>query len=234
MASRTENTFGARLYNAEQLSTNLATFAAYVPLTPETAVAPYNALISEIHDNNALLAAANSQFSLAVDTRQGLFMKNDDSLYKTMSPLLAYVKAKFGKKSEQASEITALVNRIRGEKTSKLKRDQEGEFVSNSHRSYGSQTQYFADIIAILASYGADYAPTNTTITLENLSLQKDALNAANTAVTTAYASLKPLQDFRIRQYETLSQRTQTIKDAVKSQYGLQSPEYKLIKGYRI
>ena len=181
MASRTENTFGARLYNAEQLSTNLATFAGYVPLTPETSVAAYNTLITAIEDVNAQVAAAHSQFSLAVDNRQYLFMKSETSLFKTMSPILSYVKAKFGKKSEQAAEITTLVNNIRGEKTAKLKRDEEGEFVSQSHRSYGSQTQYFADIITILNSYGAAYAPTNTSITTENLTLQLEALTAANT-----------------------------------------------------
>ena len=234
MASRTENTFGARLYNAEQLSTNLATFAGYVPLTPETSVAAYNTLITAIEDVNAQVAAAHSQFSLAVDNRQYLFMKSETSLFKTMSPILSYVKAKFGKKSEQAAEITTLVNNIRGEKTAKLKRDEEGEFVSQSHRSYGSQTQYFADIITILNSYGAAYAPTNTSITTENLTLQLEALTAANTQVTTAYSTLKPLQDMRLNEYSPLSSRSQTIKDAVKSQYGIQSSEYKLIKGYKI
>ena len=38
----------------------------------------------------------------------------------------------------------------------------------------------------------------------------------------------------RLNEYSTLSSRSQTIKDAVKSQYGIQSSEYKLIKGYKI
>jgi hypothetical protein len=151
-----------------------------------------------------------------------------------LPPILAFVKAKFGKQSQQAEEITRLVNNIRGESTSKLKRDEEGEFVSQSHRSYGSQTQYFADIIATLEPFGTDYTPTNTAITLENLSLKLDALNQANMEVTTTFSQLKPIKGARITNYDILSQRAQTIKDSVKSQYGTQSPEYVLIKGYKI
>jgi hypothetical protein len=234
MASQSEKTFGSRIYNAEQLATNLATFTAYVPLTPETAAAAYSAFISELKTNNTAIATAQSNFSIAVNARQNLFQKSPTSLVKTLPPILAFVKAKFGKQSQQAEEITRLVNNIRGESTSKLKRDEEGEFVSQSHRSYGSQTQYFADIIATLESFGTDYTPTNTAITLENLSLKLDALNQANMEVTTTFSQLKPIKGVRITNYDILSQRAQTIKDSVKSQYGTQSPEYVLIKGYKI
>lgn len=234
MASQSEKTFGSRLYNAEQLATNLATFTGYVALTPETTLAAYNELITQIDNNNTLVATAQSPFSIAVAARQNIFQKNPNSLAKMLSPISAYVKAKFGKTSKQATDIGNLVNKIRGEKTDKLKRDEEGEFVSQSHRSYGSQTQYLADIIATLNSYSTDYAPTNPNITLEQLSLLLDSLTAANTAVTTTYSQLKPFKDLRLPQYEDLSKRSQTIKETVKSQYGLQSTEYKLIKGYKI
>jgi len=234
MASQSEKTFGARIYNAEQLSTNLAAFVGYIAVTPETTVIAYNELIDETAANNTLIAAAESQFNIAVDTRQDLFRQGSTSMHKTLSPILSYIKAKFGKNSPQAEKITALINNIRGESTQKLKRNEEGEFVSNSHRSFGSQTQYFSDIIATLTSYGTAYAPTNPSISLENLNLQLAALIHANTQVTTTYGVLKPLKDSRLPQYQTLSQRSQTIKETVKSQYGYHSSEYKLIKGYRI
>ncbi|MBK5212949.1 MAG: hypothetical protein JJE55_04730 [Flavobacteriaceae bacterium] len=234
MASQSEKTFGSRLYNAEQLSTNVATFTGYVALTPETTVAAYNTLINEVGQNNTLIATLQSPFSLAVAARQNLFEKDPTSLARTLSPIAAFVKAKFGKTSKQAADITNLVNKIRGEKTAELKKDEEGEFVSQSHRSFGSQTQFLADIIATLTSYGTDYAPTNPNITLEQLSTLLDSLTAVNTAVTTAYGQLKPVKDVRKLQYEDLSKRSQTIKETVKSQYGVQSTEYKLIKGFKI
>jgi hypothetical protein len=234
MASQSEKTFGSRLYNAEQLATNLATFTGYVPLTPETAAAAYTTFINQLKTNNTAISTAQANFSVVVDDRQNQFQKSPTSLVKTLPPILAFVKAKFGKQSPQAEEVTRLVNNIRGENTSKLKRNEEGEFVSQSHRSYGSQTQYFADLIATLESYGPAYSPANTTITIENLQDKLEALNEANTQVTTAYGQLKPIKSARITNYETLSQRAQTIKESVKSQYGTQSAEYNLIKGYKI
>ncbi|MDN3724958.1 hypothetical protein QRD02_11230 [Aequorivita sp. SDUM287046] len=234
MGSTSEKTYGSRVYNAEQMSTNVATFTGYVPITPETALVEYNTYIDELKANNTLIASAESDFSLAVDERQDQFSKSPTSLSKLLSPISSYVKAKFGKNSQEAEDIAALVNQIRGESTKKLKRSDDGEFVSNSHRSYGSQTQYLADLIATLEAFGLEYTPTNTSITVANLKLKLEELTQANTQVTTTYSVKKPLTDARITNYDVLSQRSQTIKESVKSQYGLQSSEYKLIKGYNI
>lgn len=234
MASNSEKTFGSRLFNAEQLAIHLATFVGYIEVIPECKLSEYKNLITQIHNNNNTIASSTSQFSLAVEIRQKLFTKNTDSLNKSLSPISSYVKAKFGKTSKHATEIISLVNKIRGEKTDKLKKDEEGEFVSQSERSYGSQTQHFADIISTLTNYGSDYAPSNPKISLVELNAQLTALIDANTGVTTSYGQLKPAKDLRTAQYEDLNQRSQKIKDSVKSQYGLQSTEYKLIKGYKI
>ena len=234
MASNSEKTFGSRLFNAEQLAIHLATFVGYIEVIPECKLSEYKNLITQIHNNNNTIASSTSQFSLAVEIRQKLFTKNTDSLNKSLSPISSYVKAKFGKTSKHATEIISLVNKIRGEKTDKLKKDEEGEFVSQSERSYGSQTQHFADIISTLTNYGSDYAPSNPKISLAELNAQLTALIDANTGVTTSYGQLKPAKDLRTAQYEDLNQRSQKIKDSVKSQYGLQSTEYKLIKGYKI
>jgi hypothetical protein len=234
MASNSEKTFGSRLFNAEQIAIHLASFVGYIEVTPECKLSEYKNLITQIQNNNNTIASSTSQFSLAVEIRQKLFTKNADSLNKSLSPIASYVKAKFGKTSKHATEVISLVNKIRGEKTNKLKKDEEGEFVSQSARSYGSQTQHFADIISTLTSYGSDYSPSNPKISLAELNAQLTALMDANTGVTTSFGQLKPAKDLRTTQYEDLNQRTQKIKDSVKSQYGLKSTEYKLIKGYKI
>jgi len=234
MASNSEKTFGSRLFNAEKLATHLANFVAYTEVSPECKLSEYNNLIAQIKTNNNLIATNLSQFSLAVETRQNLFLNNATSLNKTLSPIASFVKAKFGKTSKHATDIVSLVNKIRGEKTDKLKKDEEGEFVSQSERSFGSKTQHFTDIIATLTSYGADYAPTNPAINIAGLNAKLTALIDSNTNVTTAYGILKPSKDLRIVQYEDLNKRSQTIKETIKSQYGVQSSEYKLIKGFKI
>ncbi len=234
MASASERTFGSRIYNAEQMATQVSTYAGYVALTPETAIPAYSAFIAQLKIENSSIATAASNYTVAVDARQSQFIKSPTSLIKTLSPILAFTKAKFGKQSPQTEKITSLINQIRGESTTKLKRNDEGEFVSNSHRSFGSQTQNFENIIATLTSFGQDYSPTNPDITIPKLKVKLEDLNAANTRVTTTFSQLTPLTDNRQKEYDTLSKRSQTIKDTVKSQYGAQSSEYKLIKGYKI
>ncbi len=234
MASKSELTFGARLFRAEQMSTNVTSFPAYAPLTQDGEIPAYNALITEINDNNTLATTTLATFSLAVDHRQRIFTKDPDSLAKILTLMLSYITARFGKTSKQAHDVRAIINKIRGVKAPKLKKDEEGEFVSQSEKSYGSQTQHLMDLIAIFTSYGADFAPTNPLISIVALKARLQALNAANTAVTVAFAPSKMAKDFRKTQYANLSKRSQTIKETVKSQYGVQSTEYKLIKGYKI
>lgn len=234
MASQSEITFGSRIFNAEKLSNNIDTFPAYNPVAPDVTPATYKTLIQTIKSNNALVATKSSDFSLAVDNRQLFFAKAPDSLSKLLSPISSYIRAKFGKTSKQYADIIALVTKIRGEKTSKLKKDEEGEFVSQSERSYGSQTQHFADIIAILTSYGTGYTPTNPKIDITALNDYLTILTDANNTVTAIYAPLKTAKDLRLEQYADLKDRSNRIKDGIKSQYGFKSTEYDIVKGYKI
>jgi hypothetical protein len=234
MASTNEKTFGSKIANADTLATHLTTFTTYVPVRPEESVVNYKLLIAAIKSNNTLVASTQTTYSQATDKRVKLFTKNTDSMLKTLAPIAGQIKAKFGKTSKEAEYIASLIIKIRGESSKKLKKDEEGEFVSQSERSYGSQTQTFNDIITTLTTYGTDYAPANVKIKLPALTAQLTALTAANTAVTTAYGAYKPVKDKRQTQYADLKDRSTRIKDSVKSQFELTSNEYKLIKGLTI
>ncbi len=95
-------------------------------------------------------------------------------------------------------------------------------------------TQTFNDIITTLTTYGTDYAHTNVKIKLPALTTQLTALQTANANVTTAYGQYKPAKDNRQLQYADLKDRSDRIKESVKSQFGTSSNEYKLIKGLSI
>lgn len=234
MASNNEKTFGSKIANAETLASNLTTYATYAPVRPEESVVNYKALITSIKTNNSTVASTQTTYSQATDKRVKLFTKNPDSMLKTLTLIGGQVKAKFGKTSKEAEYITNLILKVRGESTKKLKKDNEGEFVSQSERSYGSMTQTFNDIITTLTTYGTDYAPANAKIKLPALNTQLTAITAANAAVTVAYSAYKPAKDLRQVQYADLKDRSSRIKDSVKSQFGLSSNEYKLIKGLTI
>ena len=234
MSSITERTLGSRIANADALATHLTTFAAYAPIRPEDSVVNYKAHITSTKAANTLVATNQTIYSNAVENRVKLFSKNPDSLAKVLGLIASYVRSKFGKTSKEADDVAKLISKIRGTRNAKLKKNEEGEFVSQSQVSYGSRTMKFADIIAKLAQFGTDYAPTNVKVKLLALNAQLAGLTTANNAVASAYGLLKPSKDVRASLYLDLKDRSGRIKESVKSQFGIKASEYKLIKGLGI
>lgn len=237
MASISENSFGARLANAESILVHLKLFASYTPPSADLSAASLDTLLTSIRTQNTTVATQQSNYSVAVENRQQLFKKAPDSLSKLLSPIGSVVRAKYGREAKPTTDAVELINRLRG--GTKIKKlDENGEKVkdgaSQSEQSYGSLTQHFADLIAMLTAMGANYAPSNNAAKLPALNAKLTSIRAANTAATTAYSSLKMATDTRQSQYEDLLGRVGRIKEAVKSQYGMQSTEYALIKGLKV
>lgn len=241
MASNSEVTFGARVANASKISAHLKTFTGYVAPTPNTTIPNYDALIASLTTENTSIATKKAAYSAAVEVRQKLFFKDKDCLMKILSPVTSAVRAKIGKTAKPVADITALVVKIRGEKKAKGKdpkpedtAEENKDSVSQSERSYGSMTQNFNDIITTLTSLGTDYAPVNTAHKLPALNTKLASIKTANDTATTTFGALKTSIDTRSSQYTDLTERTQRIKEAVKSQYGVNSTEYNLIKGLKV
>lgn len=241
MASNSEVTFGARIANAETISTHLKSFTGFVAPTSNTSIPNYDALIASLKTENTGVATKKANYSAAVEARQKLFFKDKDSILKVLSPVTSALRSKLGKTAKPVTDIAALVVKIRGAKKEKPKdpnaekaADKEKDTVSQSERSYGSITQSYSDIIATLATLGTDYAPVNTIHKLPALQTRLADITTANTNAATTYGALKVGFDNRANIYADLTERTQRIKEAVKSQYGVQSTEYKLIKGLRV
>ena len=234
MASTSEVTFGAKIANAEALSTNLKSFKGYVAPTTETSIADYDALIASMKSENSSVSTTRAAYSLAVDVRQKHFLKEPTSISKMLSPIVSAVRAKMGKSAKEVADISSLMTKIRGEKPLKLKEGDTAETVSQSERSYGSMTQNFSDIVTTLTTLGANYAVVQTNLKLPALLTKVDDVTAANNAVTTTYSALKTTSDSRAKKYDDISDRSQRIKESVKSQYGVASTEYKLIKGLKV
>lgn len=241
MASNSEVTFGARVANASKISAHLKTFTGYVAPTANTTIPSYDALIASLTTENTSIATKKAAYSAAVEVRQKLFFKDKDCLMKILSPVTSAVRAKIGKTAKRVTDITALVVKIRGEKKAKGKdpkpedtAEENKDSVSQSERSYGSMTQNFNDIITTLTSLGTDYAPVNTAHKLPALNTKLASIKTANDTATTTFGALKTSIDTRSSQYTDLTERTQRIKEAVKSQYGVNSTEYNLIKGLKV
>ena len=234
MASTSEVTIGAKVANAEKLLTHLKSFVGFNPPTPELSGTELNTRIDKIKSQNIDAAGTAQTYSAAVDTRQKLFQKDSDSLIKILPSLGATVRSAFGKTSKEAADVASLITKIRGVKTKKPDKDATAEFVSQSERSFGSMTQNYSDLIVRLEKYGANYNPSNATIKLAALKDKLTKLTDANNKVTASYGAFKGARDTRLVLYKDLTAITQRIKDAVKSQYGLKSTEYALVKGLKV
>ena len=162
MASNSEVTYAAKISAHQKTSTG------YVAPTTNTSIANYDGLITNVTTENTGIATKKATYSAAVEGRQKLFFKDTDSVLKVLSPITSAVRSKLGKTAKPVSDITALVIKIRGEKTAKGKDPKpqdankpQKDPVSQSERSYGSITQNFSDIITTLITLGTDYAPVN-------------------------------------------------------------------------
>lgn len=234
MASNSEKTFGSRLANAQKLANHLSEFNAYSPPSTETALGNYKDLIATTTNLNEKVANMSATFSLHADARQQLFKTGDKSMIKLLPLILAYVKALLGHDAKEVDLLTALVNKMRGENGDKYKKDEHGEWVSQSQRSYGSLVVAFTSILEVLETLDATYAPSTNEIDLPKLQALGEELIASTQKVDSSYAKLKIEQNNRLQQYEKLSVTSKRVKEAVKYQYGVSSAEYKLVKGLSI
>jgi hypothetical protein len=64
LASTSEVTFGARIANAEALSTNLKGFVVYVPPTTYTSIVNYDTLIASMKTENSTQQCSNNNLWL--------------------------------------------------------------------------------------------------------------------------------------------------------------------------
>jgi hypothetical protein len=234
MATTTESTFGAKLANAVTISTHLKSFNGYIAPTADTTIEAYDALITTIKTENSKVVSQRANYSSAVETRLKLFANDSTSVAKLISPILSTVRATLGKNTKEVSDISTIAEKIRGKNSPKAKEGGNVNTISQSELSYGSKTQNFSDLISILVSLGTAYNPANENVKLITLQTKLEVIDTANINVASTFGILKAGLDLRNSYYEKLSAFTQRIKESVKSQYGVASVEYKLVKGLKV
>lgn len=231
--STTERSFGSRIEKARKLETFISSFENFQPASGEFSIADLNAAINFAERLNPEVATTLFNYRQAVALRRDLYIKSPLSIKKIVTPINAFQRAKFGRTSANFLATQALIAKIRGVKlkaSTKLDKDTH----SVSQQSYGSILLNFQNLINDLEALGNLYDPANQQIMISYLTNLKNQAETANEEVTTAYGILIPKQDQRLAAFNTLSEKAQRIKDFVKSQYGINSSEYKLVKGLNI
>lgn len=233
MNPNTERGYGARIGNAQKLVQALESFNDYQPQRPELSIAGIHEQIAGIKNLNNEVASKKQAYSLAVENRLQILEKNPDSIKKILAPINASVKAAFGRQSGESLMVARIIEKMRGCNMNKNK-DPEVNTISQSHQSYHSKTQFFADLVVTISNFRTDYSPTNPKLHVTSLKALYDAAVDANKKVTEFHTYFVLSNGKRIDAYGLLSQNASRVKEGVKAQYGSQSVEYRLIKSLPI
>ncbi|CAM1341801.1 hypothetical protein [Tenacibaculum amylolyticum] len=232
MGSNSQSSFASRLGKAKSLQTIVSGYSDYVAPIESASLTTFAQTISDIETLQQQYNTAKSDYTTKTNARKKVFTDNSDSLEKRLSPIRTFIEALKGKNSTELTQITSLVNKIRGNVTKSTSPSTESEAVTISQieRTYASRLSNFKNIIDILTSYGGDYTPPNELITVASLNEVAVNAEASNTAVDLSLSVLKPVIDQRQTMFGTLRQQAQSIKSFIKAQYGLDSNEYKQVK----
>ena len=235
MRSTSETGYGARVGNAEKLVAALQNFNNYQAIKPEYSINSYTGLINTTKAQNTTVAGKKQSYSLAVDNRIQIFEKRELAIDKVLSAINGTVKVSFGRTSKEATDVAAIIAKIRGANIRKSKStNPDDQTVSQSFQSFNSKAQFFSDLIVYLTNFGQNYQPANAALKIAGLNeIYTDAI-AANSNVMDTFTQFAQSNTTRIDGYFQLSQTAIRIKDSVKAQYGYNSTEYSLIKGLRI
>ncbi len=241
MASTTESSFGAKLRRAQDLLTFIQGFTGYAPPRAQESIIGFGTLVTTTIASNTSEATTQQQYKAVVDARQAAFKSNPVSITKLLPQIKGAIESQYGKKSTEAVSANAIIKTMRASKlivtpatpSTDPNNPTTAQVLSQSEKSYGSQTQYFNDLINTISQFTA-YAPSNNNIKLAQLQTFSTSVTTLNNAVAQKLQPLKTARATRSASYIDLKDRVQRIKQYVKSQYGLKSNEYNLIKGIKI
>lgn len=231
MALQSQASFAARLSKGKKLYQLINSFPNYASDVPEFAPEPFKAMIDTMSLSQAQYTETHHSFAEAAHERRVVYTGHPYSLLKTITLMNAYIRGKFQKDSQIYADVNSLVKKIRGEKPIRITRDTNTELISRSEKSFGSQAENFGDLITLATQLGADYTPINNAIKLAKLKELHMQLLQLNEQVSVKLAAFKPLIVERQNNFERLNNSANRIKDMVKAQYGVDSIEYKLLKG---
>ncbi len=236
MASISDNTFGARLRRAQDIVSFFPGFPNYNPPRLEENVENFTALVTSISEANFNVSNLKETYRVLVEKRRAAYRKNPDSLEKILVPVRAAVEARFGRRSAEARSVGSFISKMRSVKLSKDPVDPTNPDADKAHStaqlSYGSMIQIFNDVIAALVSFNG-YDPSNEKIKIAALKERSARMNAMNNDLAVLVQQVKEKANARLLLFDDLRDRVLRIKSYVKSEYGIHSNQYKLIKGLK-
>ena len=234
MSSNSRASYSSRLTNAEKMVEDLNTFTDFNSGDADLTAAAIQTRTAGLREIQTQHTQKHFDYSQAAFNRRKFFDKEDNSISKLLSPIGANIRGKFGKDSQEYKEVKALIQKIRGQRRIKVTENSGAETISRSEKSFGSQTIYFGDLITLLIKFDSGYNPMNSRIKIDALQSVLNDATANNNIVSNRLARYNPLISQRRNGFQELSDVADRVIDMVSSQYGIASPEYKMVKGLKI
>lgn len=232
MSTTSERTYGSRLNNALTIANAIADLPDYSTDIAELQPLNFAAFLAIVVDDNRKRTQAETAYSTVVADRQKLVHKDELSILKMLTPLKAGVKARYGSKSTEFTQIDSAIKKMSTTKPVEYtKQDIEDPTqtitvkISQSQRSYGSITESFTKLVQNLEDL-PNYDSPRDELKLAYLQTQVAALNALNRNVDSAFTKFKILQNTRATNYNIITERASKIKALLLSLYGKKSPKY--------
>ena len=238
MKRKSEQTLGKYLATAQNLANTLAGFSNFKSPAADVTLEQLNQIITDIDKINAVAAAKKSIWSLTIEERQKIFDKEKDSVKSLLRPIRLAVRAQYGTNSKHATDVSGHVKNMRprsvmkktGATSANATAVEESTGISRSHRSKGSITKSFSDLVSAIAQFTPAFEPGNEAISMQSLLVKHQQLVTVSDKLNSNYAEWKTAMNRRNEQYSKLKDCFIRLKNAVDSQYGKDSTEYSLIK----
>ena len=232
MASQSEKSFGARLRRFQDAIQYAQNWEGYNPPRPQESIAALTLLVEKVITENSSEITSFVGYTEAVSVRKDLFSIRPGSIEKMLTNIRGAVVAQYGKRTTQEKAVATIITNMRKTGIVKPPADpanpEVARVVSQSEQSYGSKTQYFADLVSTLSTMG-DFTTSNPDLTLSALKAKVQQLHDANNAVADRLQLLRNMRAVRTANYDDLADRITRMKAYTKSQYGIKSAEYKAL-----
>jgi len=237
MVSKVESGFLAKLDKARGLVSMCSEFYNFNPPGLEENPEAMNKIIGRLHDSYISEMGLIDQYQDAVDIRLKAYKFEENSIEELCVPISNTSQAFLGKDSSGFKTINNFIKKIRASKLVKVTIDpnqsDSQNAISNAEKTFEAMLELFAGLVNTLAQFSI-YKPSRNDLKVENLKAFIDKVSGLNKSVVSSYNDLSSTRTKRKILYEELKSRIQKIKSYVKSNYGITSDEYNMIKGIRV
>lgn len=226
-----EKSFGQRYTKGRELVDYLLTIPTYTPGNTDLETTELSTLLDSIDTANSDVASRLSVLQNERDARLLMFKNNQTGLIAKAGQIRDYIASidPKGKKSLDFKKIQKMVQRMRGLRLSKKPEPPAGgtgpKTISTSERSYGSMLAVGKEVLEVIKTV-AGYAPSNTALTVANLTTFLDDIDTKNSLVAQRQAEWDNSVEARIALYDDLADRVKKVKLALAAQFGKTSNEY--------